>query len=60
MVVNGLGNRDEARKLCGEAIELMNASKRDSEDYFLRVFRREALAELGLTEADFAKPKDKN
>jgi hypothetical protein len=55
MILHNLGRRDEARAICASAVETMDRSKRDSEDPMLLVFRREGIAELGLTEADFGK-----
>jgi tetratricopeptide (TPR) repeat protein len=60
MILHKSGEREKARATCAGAMEVMNQSKKDSEDVMLRVLRREALAELGLTEADFEKPKPMN
>jgi tetratricopeptide (TPR) repeat protein len=57
MILHRLGDRDKAREVCASAIEVMKESKQDSSNAMLRVLRREALAELGLTEADFEKPR---
>ena len=59
MILHRMGRRDEARNLCASAIEVMNESKRNSQDDLLHTLRRETLAELGLTEADFTKPREK-